>query len=123
MIIYPQNSLILYEYEYLDHTYSPLPDQYPFRGNIKKKSKFVFFRIYRLREIFFATSTRNFKIISKPTASVASMLKGANHALILYAAKGICLFKTYQLQMKGNNSYVSNLGHNDSLEIIQLSLK
>ena len=52
-IIYPQNVLILYEYEYLDRTYSPLPDQYPFRGNIKKKSKYVFFRIYRLSEIFF----------------------------------------------------------------------
>ena len=44
----------LHEYEYLDHTYSPQPDKYPFRGNIKKKSKFVFFRIYRLSEIFFA---------------------------------------------------------------------
>ena len=26
----------LHEYEYLDHTYSPQPDKYPFRGNIKK---------------------------------------------------------------------------------------
>ena len=53
-IICSQNALILYEYKYLDHTYSPQPDQYRFWGNIKKKSKFVFFRIYRLREIFFA---------------------------------------------------------------------
>ena len=44
----------LHEYEYLDHTYSPQPDKHPFRENIKKKSKFVFFRIYRLSEIFFA---------------------------------------------------------------------
>ena len=35
----------------------------------------------------------------------------------------VCLFKTYQSQMKGNSSYVSNLGRNDPLEIIQLSLK
>ena len=42
----------------VDHTYSPQPDQYPFRGNIKKKSKFVFFRIYRLRKIFFARYTK-----------------------------------------------------------------
>ena len=62
-------------------------------------------------------------IISTATASVASMLEGPNHALILHAAK-VCLFKAYQLQMmKGNSSYVWNLGHNDPLEIIQLSLK
>ena len=36
----------------------------------------------------------------------------------------VCLFKTYQLQMmKRNSSYVSNLGRNDPLEIIQLFLK
>ena len=37
----------------------------------------------------------------------------------------VCLFKTYQSQMKGNSSYVSNLGRNDplKLEIIQLSLE
>ena len=48
------NCFKLHECEYLDHTYSPQPDKYPFQGNIKKKSKFVFFRIYRLSEIFFA---------------------------------------------------------------------
>ena len=83
------NCFKLHEYEYLDHTYSPQPDKYPFRGNIKKKSKFVFFRIYRLSEKSFARETRNFKIISTVTASVASMLKGPNHALILHAAKGM----------------------------------
>ena len=49
----------LHEYEYLDHTYSPQPDKYLFRGNIKKKSKFVFFRIYRLSEIFFCKINKN----------------------------------------------------------------
>ena len=58
-IICSQNALILYEYKYLDHTYSPQPDQYRFRGNIKKKSKFVFFRIYRLSEIFFCKINKN----------------------------------------------------------------
>ena len=91
----------LHEYEYLDHTYSPQPDKYPFQGNIKKKSKFVFLRVYRLSEIFFCKINKKlqnyihgnrlgclYAIISTATASVASMLEGPNHALILHATKG-----------------------------------
>ena len=50
------------------------------------------------------------------TASVASMLKGPNHALILYTAKGMFI-QNVPVTDEGK------LRRNDPLEIIQLSLK
>ena len=106
----------------LDHTYSPQPDQYPFGGNIKKKSKFVFFRIYLLREIFLQDKQETSKLY--PWQLPRLPLCWRDLTMHWYCTRlKVCLFKTYQSQMKGNSSCVSNLGRNDPLEIIQLSLK